>query len=886
MPLHNDFGNQWSLMALAAVITICLAAACGTYNSAAFLDSTALYSSASNTTLSDLFKSQVRSKQSFTVILAALDNDIGAHEQKQIFTQLHSITNDQPGLTFKRISTKIEPTEDVSQECMGYPRAVQLLTDNGADAVIWGSKRGEELELYLTTAMSMRKAQAEHDIQCSHEQALPILRWDELKDIVALAIYSHYDAYARYRRAATPTVKPELDTSALPPARIVGRIARASPTIGSTEWSMGPSHGTYWHLARVESLTRSASFHEDWEPDNRRLVLTFLGNTWQMLGDDREGAWSRSVAFYKAAAATMNHDKAVPRSAEWLQTQMNLGSALLSSGKKELNPLALQEAVAVYKRVLTTLPDDTPAVVRARVESSLGNALLGLGKRGTKQHLHDALLAYDRALMTRGIANVPTEQARIKANRAAAMFSLARRESQDDDLLVRSIASYRSTLPSLSNKHNPLERSAAMLYLGDALLHLSTRNKDVGPLREAIASYEDALTILDQRVNVQKWALAHSNRGRALLMLKQRDEGTKSLSKAIEAFENAREQITRQKTPLVWAAIHGGLGEVLLHLGQVEGKTARLHEAVNALRTAQKVYSREQFPLEWARSQEQIGQALLQLSYRAPGGPQTNEAIDIFTDALKVFSREKFPMSWARCKEGIGKALLHASYEQPQGLHARKAVDAFRDALTVYSQKRFPMSWAHTQTNIGEAFFQLGLGESDPGSLESAVDALSAALTVYSRERNTIEWARTQMALGKALLQLGKVDSTNRPIEAAIDALQKAVDAYSEDEQTLALAVAQTYLGDALSLLARRSSNVQLHCDSLLVNLRAWETLRSTNSKYLPMASAKVVRSKVALPNMSTCSGNGELSERHTHFGQWFGTNTLEAAMLLAQYLF
>ena len=105
-----------------------------------------------------------------------------------------------------------------------------------------------------------------------------------------------------------------------------------------------------------------------------------LGNALLALGELGVGGtegWKQAVAAFRAALEERSPQE-VPR--DWAKSQTALGNALFALSEREPETEHLEEAVAVYRSVLTVSPDGAPSS-RTVVRRNLAQALKRLEER-------------------------------------------------------------------------------------------------------------------------------------------------------------------------------------------------------------------------------------------------------------------------------------------------------------------------------------------------------------------------------------------------------------------------------------------------------------------------------------------------------------------------
>ena len=289
-------------------------------------------------------------------------------------------------------------------------------------------------------------------------------------------------------------------------------------------------------------------------------------------------------------------------------TQVNLGSALATLGKRENGTARLEEAVAAYRAALEEYSRERVPLDWATTQNNLGTALVrsASGRAGR------------RVLWRRS----PSIARRWKNTARPGSPPMGDNAEQS-----------RHCAPTLGKRENGTAR-----------------------LEEAVAAYRAALEERTRERVPLQWARTQMNLGIALTTLGEWDGGTARLTEAVTVYRAALEEMTRERVPLEWAQTQNGLGCALHELGQRESGTEKLEEAGAAYRAALQELTRERVPLDWAATQNNLGNALRALGDRESGA-ESSKAVATYRAALEERIRERVPLDWAMTQNNLGNAL-------------------------------------------------------------------------------------------------------------------------------------------------------------------------------------------------------------------------------------
>lgn len=134
----------------------------------------------------------------------------------------------------------------------------------------------------------------------------------------------------------------------------------------------------------------------------------------------------RDAARHFAEAAHLLRDGRAPKHREYLLRQ---AEALYREGDERGENTAFDEAIAVYRGVLTGIDRRAEGDAWADVQNKLGTALARLGEReAEKARLEAAVAAYEQALLERTRDRVPLAWAMTQNNLGNALWALGARE--------------------------------------------------------------------------------------------------------------------------------------------------------------------------------------------------------------------------------------------------------------------------------------------------------------------------------------------------------------------------------------------------------------------------------------------------------------------------
>jgi hypothetical protein len=167
---------------------------------------------------------------------------------------------------------------------------------------------------------------------------------------------------------------------------------------------------------------------------------------------------------------------------------------LYKQGKEFGDNAALDEAIEIYRLLLTLTPGSTQPLRWANTQIHLGAALELLGERenGTAR-LDEAVVAYGEALKEKTRARDPLDRALTQGNLGFALLRLGERES-GTARLDEAVAAYGEALKEQTRARVPLLWANSAGNQGVALLLIAERRADGAMAKTALDQIEAAIT--------------------------------------------------------------------------------------------------------------------------------------------------------------------------------------------------------------------------------------------------------------------------------------------------------------------------------------------------------------------------------------------------------
>jgi tetratricopeptide (TPR) repeat protein len=383
----------------------------------------------------------------FSIALVHLEKDENGELEKFIVDALGGFE----GVEVLRFDRPIllEGIQPEDRERTGRERALKLLTESGADVLVWGSKlelNGKiAARLYWTTSAASRRPKSPY-VPDNNNFKLPEIFWSDLVDVLRLlVVIQGAEFFALKGHFLADRLGPFVDK--------VRSLANADKT--QEGWtaetrtdlnfifalgvaSLGQQTGKSEYLE--EAIAAFCAVLQKWTRDQVPLDWAMtqgnLGIAHKLLGEldlrtvgQKRGAGKqhlhKAIDAFHAALEEHTRDRA-PQ--EWARTQNNLGNALTRLGEIEKRPGPLKEAIRVFDAARDEWSRVRSPLRWATVQHNLGVALAKLGEIAGMSHLQKAIDAFRDALQERTSDLVPRDWAMTQLNLGNALHVLGKRK--------------------------------------------------------------------------------------------------------------------------------------------------------------------------------------------------------------------------------------------------------------------------------------------------------------------------------------------------------------------------------------------------------------------------------------------------------------------------
>ena len=206
----------------------------------------------------------------------------------------------------------------------------------------------------------------------------------------------------------------------------------------------------------------------------------------------------RAIATHETALQEYTRER-VPLA--WAGTQNNLGSALLTLGKREPGVTRLEQAVTAFQAALQESTRERVPLDWAGTQYNLGNALRSLGERESgAARLEQAVIAYQAALQERTRERVPLDWASTQNNLGNAFWALGERES-GTARLEQAVTAFQAALQESTRERVPLRWARTQNNLGNALIVLAQKTRNRNLLTQAKSAIEASFSVYTESNN-------------------------------------------------------------------------------------------------------------------------------------------------------------------------------------------------------------------------------------------------------------------------------------------------------------------------------------------------------------------------------------------------
>lgn len=224
------------------------------------------------------------------------------------------------------------------------------------------------------------------------------------------------------------------------------------------------------------------------------------------------------------------------------------------------------------------------------------------------------------------------------------------------EMLRQAAIIYRKLIDGTPREASADDWAALQDDLGNTLLRIAAREKNVPGFEDAVAAFEAALEVRTQQNDPGLWALTSRHLALALFRQGLVTGDSALLEKSLAAYESALTQTKRREMPVEWGLIQNELGTVHLACGAHEQSHKHLEEAVSAFRKALEASHPDRRPLDWGAKQNNLGTALTALADREPGSDNLGEAIHAFKASLAAYQEASAPFYIVGVRKNLARA--------------------------------------------------------------------------------------------------------------------------------------------------------------------------------------------------------------------------------------
>jgi len=260
-----------------------------------------------------------------------------------------------------------------------------------------------------------------------------------------------------------------------------------------------------------------------------------------------------------------------------------------------------------------------------------------LQEKEQKRLLSGALVAFDRFLSNPvGLDAHQVEQTRIVGAAIATFIAI---ERSDVDRLHLIVATLRDVLAKMNKDASPITWMVANRHLGDALLSIVSRNKDIVGLEESSKAYAEVTNGAALQVLPHEWAEAKARLGKVMFRLAVDKPDMSLLRDSVSAYKSALTVFTKTVFPYRWAEMQNSLGQVLATYGEASGNMEAMDQASKLFQNVLLVRTKESSPHMWAATQNNLGAVKFSYGKRKEDITALREAAECFRTALEIYTK-------------------------------------------------------------------------------------------------------------------------------------------------------------------------------------------------------------------------------------------------------
>lgn len=182
----------------------------------------------------------------------------------------------------------------------------------------------------------------------------------------------------------------------------------------------------------------------------------------------------------------------------WAEAQGQIAQSLSQLGQAVSNPDDFRESIALLRQILDGYPRERKPLEWAHIQSSLGDALMGLYDLDPKsgaQYPGQAAIAYRASLQELTLERDPLGWAQAKQGLGNALEELGYNNS-DSSYLNQAIDAYSDSLKVFKSDRQPLQWATVKYELGAAFVYLGEQGPGIKYLQQGVQNYREALAAL------------------------------------------------------------------------------------------------------------------------------------------------------------------------------------------------------------------------------------------------------------------------------------------------------------------------------------------------------------------------------------------------------
>lgn len=237
----------------------------------------------------------------------------------------------------------------------------------------------------------------------------------------------------------------------------------------------------------------------------------------------------------------------------------------------------------------------------------------------------------------------------------------------------------------------------------NALYAEGVEKRNLAMLRQAAIIYRKLIDGTPREASADDWASLQDDLGNTLLRIAAREKNVPGFDDAVAAFQAALEVRTQENAPDLWALTSRHLALALFRQGLVTGDSALLEKSLGAYESALTYIKRREMPVEWGLIQNEMGTVHLACGAHELGPKHLEEAVSAFRKALEAGHPDRRPLDWGAKQNNLGTALTALADRKPESDNLGEAIQAFKASLAAYQEASAPFYIVGVRKNLARA---------------------------------------------------------------------------------------------------------------------------------------------------------------------------------------